>query len=463
MSRPWRFQFALLAGLLAGCCLAAGWLSRGGGWKSAGLPGLAAVGLAIALRLELGRRQARESERQAGAAAQYVQSGRPLAAGEPEATRLLVESLRPLWEERQALARQAQEQTTRLRAILDALDTALVAVDAERRVLFANAAAARLFHWGPTPQAGERIPALPRIAQLESWAREVQAQGEPAGGRLLLPDERTLQVNLSPLPAAGFVLLARDISHEVRMEAQRRDFIAAVSHELRTPLAAIQGYAESLLDAGAPPAATSAQEHLRIILANTQRLARLARDLVMLASLETGAYPYRFETAEAAALAAGAGDTLRPLAEEQGCTLRLGPLESGQVRVDADAWQRVLTNLLENAILHGGRGAEVRLSGQRREGEYCWKVADNGVGISWRDQARIFERFYRADRARTRGGSGLGLALVKHLVQDHGGRITLESSLGQGACFQVYLPLAAAQPPTRETPDPAAQTASGRG
>ncbi len=446
-------------GLAAGACAATGWLARGGDWKSAGLLALAAAGLMAALDFAGRRRRLRESESDALAAAACLRTGMPPAPGAPETARLLVESLRPLWDERQRQAESAEAQTRRLRAILESLDTALVAVDAERRVLFANAAAARLLHWGPTPAPGERIPALPRIAQLEAWAREVQTVAEPVGGRLLLPDERTLQLHLSPLPGAGFVLLARDISAEVQLEAQRRDFIAAVSHELRTPLASIQGYTETLLDSSALAAAGQAREFLQIILANTQRLSRLAKDLVMLASLETGAYPYRFELAEAAAVAAGLGDILRPLAQERGCRLHLGPLESGQVRVDAEAWQRVLLNLLENAIVHGGRGAEINLSGQRQGSEYCWRVEDNGVGISWRDQARIFERFYRADRSRSRGGSGLGLALVKHLVRDHGGNIRLESSLGQGSRFLVCLPLAE----TARAGESSAHTAPGKG
>lgn len=424
---------------------AGGWLARGGDWKSAGLLWLAAAGLAMAMARARRRQRLEGSEAMARAAAEMLQSERPSDASEPEALRRLVEELRPAWQTQARLRRQARENAERLQAILDALDTALVAADGERRVLFANRAAARLFHWGPTPAQGERLAALPRIAQLEAWAREVQASEAPVAGRLLLPDERTLQVNLSPLPAGGFVLLARDISAEVWREAQRRDFIAAVSHELRTPLTAIQGYTETLLEAPSPLPESQAEEFLRIILANTLRLSRLARDLVMLASLETGAYPYRREITEAAALAAGAADTLRPLAEEHECRLRIGPLESGQVRVDADAWQRVLLNLGENAILHGGRGSDVSLSGRREVDEYCWEVADNGAGISWRDQARIFERFYRADRARSGGGSGLGLALVKHIVQDHGGRVQLSSSLGQGSRFQVRLRLAEAE------------------
>ncbi|TAN22285.1 MAG: hypothetical protein EPN33_08430 [Acidobacteria bacterium] len=343
-----------------------------------------------------------------------------------------------------------------LTAVLDRLEEAVLVLDPRQQVRFANAAAAQLL---PQPR---RLPLLLRRSA------EVMASGQPWSGRMPLPDERTLQLRISPLalrggwagalgapsPAErqaagaagrGCLVSARDITAAVRLETTRRDFIAAISHELRTPLASIQGYAEMLAQKPEPPAADRAA-WLAVIADNAGRLARLIGDLATLSSLETGTYPFHFAALEAAALAAPALAVVTPLARERGVTLRQGALGPGQIRGDAPALERVLLNLLENAILHGHSPVEthrlrVELSGGVRQGAYEFLVRDTGAGISTRDQPRIFERFYRVQPAPGRSGSGLGLALVKHIVHEHSGEVTVESTLGAGSAFRVRLPL----------------------
>ncbi len=346
---------------------------------------------------------------------------------------------------------QEARNAVQLQRVLESLDTAIIAADGQRRVVYANSAASRIFHLGELPPRGKRLTALPRIPQLLSWAQQVIASGQAEAGRITLPDERTLQAYVTPFESTppGFVVLARDITDKVSLENSRRDFIAGVSHELRTPLTSIQGYTELLMQDDEMPLETRHQ-FLEIILSNTGRLTKLAQDLVTLSSIETGTYPFHFQTVDARTLPGPAVDVLLPHADEQQCEILLEDFESGQVRVDPDAMHRVLLNLIDNAIVHGGKGISIHLSGAVRGKEYEMVVRDTGVGIGTMDQPRVFERFYRVDKSHSRlgGGSGLGLALVKHIVREHGGQIELNSGLGKGTAFRIRLPLASAQEAT---------------
>jgi len=331
---------------------------------------------------------------------------------------------------------------------LDAVDAAVLILDAELRCWHANAAARPMFAL-PLQVKGARVPGLQRLPQLLHAAEDAVATGATWKGRLELGDGRCLRAAVSrPRGIEGCVVVARDITAAVRIETTRRDFVAALAHELRTPLTSIQGYAELLGDEAAAEART---RHLEALQRNVERLSRLSRDLVLLASVETGEYPLRLQPLDAAEAARTALEVLAPLAREHAAALKLGSVAPGRVRADAEALQRVLLNLLENAVLHGrgalhpppGAALEVALSGAVRGGEYVFEVADNGAGIGTSDQARIFERFYRVDRNRSATGrahgTGLGLALVKHLVEEQGGRVELESALGQGSRFRVRL------------------------
>lgn len=337
-----------------------------------------------------------------------------------------------------------------LRAVLSQVDTAILAVDREHHRLYANPAAERL--WALGPDASARVTALARLPELLAGLDEVGTQGGAWRRRLTLPDERTLEVNISALDAeAGSVILARDVSENVRLEMVRRDFIAALSHELRTPLTSIQGYAEMLRRSPEPNAATRA-EFLDIVIENTGRLSRLAQDLVLLSSLETGAYPFRFEPLDATTLVPPALAVMAPLAQDFKCQLLALDFDPGVVWGDRDALHRVLLNLIENAIVHGSAAdrtvpLQIELSGSRENEHYVWRVSDNGPGIGSADQPRVFERFYQVGSAHTSGptrrqrGAGLGLAVVKHVVREHGGEVAVESRLGEGSTFLIRLPL----------------------
>lgn len=319
-------------------------------------------------------------------------------------------------------------------SVLRSVDAAVLAVDVENRRIFAN------------PAADQLLPSLPRLPQLQEDAAAVMATGKPWHGRRELADGRTLEVHVTPLVhPPGCVLVARDLTSLARLETVRQDFVAGISHELRTPLSSVAGYAELLRD---EPDAERRAAYAGAIIRNAARLTRLAQDLVTLSAVETGAYPFQFEAVEIRAAVAAAIEVLRPLAAQRQCELRVGRLEEARVRADREALHRVLQNLIENALVHGGRDLEpdvvlrVEISGERQHSFYLLRVRDNGVGIGSTDQPRVFERFYRGRRhPEETHGTGLGLALVKHMVREHGGSITLESELGAGSTFGLRLPL----------------------
>ena len=365
----------------------------------------------------------------------------------PSALAPVAEVLAPAWQDARRRAEIAAAESARLQGILDGLDTAVAALDPAGRLLFANQAANALWPLHGT-RTGERPATLARVPELAQWLAAGKAGRK--SGRLELADGRVLQVEVTPWAEDGVVLAARDITALARLETVRRDFIAAASHELRTPVTSIRGYAEILQeDLAALGGGADWREPLAVIQHNARRLEKLAADLVTLSSMETGQYPFQFQRLNAAELLAPAAAVLRPLAAERGAAVTVGASESGWVRGDPEALHRALLNLGENALVHGTQGAgaaaalAVELTGQVCGGDYRLQVRDNGVGISSLDQPNVFERFYRADKSHTRpGGSGLGLALVKHIAHEHGGTVEMASRLGSGSSFTIRLPLA---------------------
>jgi len=222
----------------------------------------------------------------------------------------------PVLEDWRAELHRLRREATTLRTVLDHVETAILAIRRDHHRLYANPAAERLWALGPEP-AG-RVTSLARLPELMAGLEEVAGGGPAWRRRLLLPDERSWEVAVTPLDTqGGCVLVARDVSEGVRLETVRRDFVAALSHELRTPLTSIQGYAELLQQPDLAPADRA--EYLDVIVQNTERLNRLAQDLVLLSSLETGAYQFRFERLPADSLAAPALAVMAPLARELHC------------------------------------------------------------------------------------------------------------------------------------------------
>ena len=236
----------------------------------------------------------------------------------------------------------------------------------------------------------------------------------------------------------------QDIAQLRRSDQVRKDFTANVSHELRTPLAAIKAFAETLRE-GAAEDAEHRAEFLLEIETNADRMTRLVDDLLTLSALDSGARNPASEPVDLMRLAAEVTATLKPLAGRKELALRLEPFRDiPPVRGDRGQLKQVLTNLLDNAIKFTPEKGVIRVSASCGEGRVTVAVQDTGPGIPLEEQPRIFERFYRVDKARSRelGGTGLGLAIVKHIVEAHGGSVAMESRPGEGSAFRFTLPAA---------------------
>jgi two-component system phosphate regulon sensor histidine kinase PhoR len=221
----------------------------------------------------------------------------------------------------------------------------------------------------------------------------------------------------------------------------RRDFIANVSHELRTPLTSIQGYAETLLE---PATGEMKREFVEIILQNARRMTTLTEDLLTLARVESGEQRMELETVEASELLENAAHSFRAAAQAKGVELAIEASVDEPVRVDREAVYHVFSNLIDNAMKYAASGRRIVLGAQKAEGGVEFYVRDSGPGIAFEHLPRLFERFYRVDKARSRetGGTGLGLAIVKHIVLNHGGAVRVESELHHGSTFYFRLPAA---------------------
>jgi two-component system phosphate regulon sensor histidine kinase PhoR len=262
---------------------------------------------------------------------------------------------------------------------------------------------------------------------------------------------RAFDVTAAPLPDGGVVAVLRDLTETERVEKTRRDFIANVSHELRTPLTSIQGYSETLLDA-IPDNGAPNREFLEVIRKNAARMSRLTEDLLTLARVESGETRFDPEPVPPVELLHDAEESFREIARTQGVDLQIiegqgtgGTLESlPPVLADREAIHQVFSNLIENAMKYGRSGGRIELGALVATRGVEFYVRDFGAGISSEHLPRLFERFYRVDKARSResGGTGLGLAIAKHIMRAHGGSIRAESELTRGSTFLFTLPTA---------------------
>jgi two-component system phosphate regulon sensor histidine kinase PhoR len=253
---------------------------------------------------------------------------------------------------------------------------------------------------------------------------------------------RIFEISAAPLPSGGALAVLHDVTRIESAERSRRDFIANVSHELRTPLTSIQGYIETLIEG--PQLEPEVQnEFLGIILKNATRMNRLTEDLLALASLESPDNKLTRQLIRASAVVQDAMDALGGMVVDSGVELESAGAPEALVLVDSDAMNQVFGNLIENALKYARDSRRIRVGALLLHSEVEFFVQDFGPGIASEHLDRIFERFYRVDKARSResGGTGLGLAIVKHIVLAHGGRLWAESELGAGATFHFALPL----------------------
>jgi two-component system phosphate regulon sensor histidine kinase PhoR len=328
-----------------------------------------------------------------------------------------------------------------LAAMLDSMQEAVVAVTAEGQVRWSNSVMQRIA--GTQIRAGRSLTHSVRDPDLLACVKGALENAEVRTGRASsLAPGRVFEVNATPLPSGGALAVLHDVTRIEAAERTRRDFIANVSHELRTPLTSIQGYVETLLDEPAPDSET-AHEFLFIIQRSARRMSRLTEDLLTLAGVESPDYKLVAQSIRASALVDDAVASLGGLVADAGMQLELDGAPDDPVIADPDAVNQVFGNLIENALKYGASGGRLRVGARRLENEVEFYVQDFGPGIASEHLGRIFERFYRVDKARSRefGGTGLGLAIVSHIVHAHRGQAWVESELGSGAKFLFTLPL----------------------
>jgi two-component system, OmpR family, phosphate regulon sensor histidine kinase PhoR len=333
-----------------------------------------------------------------------------------------------------------------LTALLDSMQEAVIAINPQGQVSWCNAVMQRIA-LSPVQEGRALVHSIRDPEVLSSVASALtQRQASRRRATSVAPG-KIFEVNTAPMPGGGAVAVLHDISEKERSETTRRDFVANVSHELRTPLTCITGYVETLLDDQSVSSQT--REFLMIILKNASRMNRLTEDLLALASVESGDYKLRLQKIKASTLVEEAVGSLAGLVIDSELNLEVGEATDEPVMADLDALSQVFGNLVENAMKYGKAGGRVRVGARQQEAMVEFYVQDFGPGIAYEHLPRIFERFYRVDKARSResGGTGLGLAIAKHIVHAHGGDIRCESELGFGATFLFRLPRVVAPPP----------------
>jgi two-component system, OmpR family, phosphate regulon sensor histidine kinase PhoR len=337
---------------------------------------------------------------------------------------------------------EAEAERLRLAAVLERMTEGVLIADTNGDVQYANPAVARLFE--VQRAEGSRVAEVLRQYQLvEAWQKsrdsgEAQEESVEMPGRqrflhlVVLPDRQT----------GGSLLLVQDLTRVRKLETVRRDFVSNVSHELRTPLASLKALTETLRD-GALDDPKAAPRFLERIETEVDALTQMVTELLELSRIESGQVPLELKAVPAAALLLSASDRMRAQVERAGLALSVEAVEAlPDVSADQPRLEQVLVNLIHNAIKFTRPGGEVVLAAQTENDFVRFSVRDNGIGIPASELERIFERFYKANRARSGGGTGLGLSISRHLVEAHGGRLWAESREGQGSTFHFTIPCA---------------------
>ncbi len=343
-----------------------------------------------------------------------------------------------------------ERERNQLSAILCGMVEGVIAVDREERVVHLNQVAAQAFGVQPEQCLGMRLWEVIRVPAVVNTISSAMQSAAATQMELTLAQtakDIVLELHGSPLrdshgAVAGAVLVLHDVTELRRLEIVRREFVANVSHELKTPLTAIHGFVETMLDDEQMSRETQ-QRFLSKLRDQSARLAVLVSDLLTLSRVESEASAVDQEPLDLREPVLESAQALAALAEERGLALTTDvPEDPVMVSGDHEALRQIVGNLLENAIKYTPAGGRVGLSVRRTSGQAVLEVVDTGIGIEPQEQQRIFERFYRVDKARSRelGGTGLGLSIVKHLALALGGQVSVESTPGRGSTFRVVLP-----------------------
>lgn len=344
-----------------------------------------------------------------------------------------------------------EKEITQISVILGHMAEGVIGVNADQQILVINPAAEKILQLQPGAAVGKNLLEAARDVHLSDIiGQAIRTQSYFAGeAELTYPEEKILHAGAIGLPpSAGQmrgVLVFYDVTPIRKLEKMRREFVANVSHELRTPMTSIRGFLETLLG-GALKDANTSESFLKMMQEDTNRLTRLVDDLLELSKIESKESPLkrapldlRFEVEKAAAI-------IQPKMEQKKIRLENAiPSENfPKISADRDRLKQVFLNLLENAVKFNRDGGSIKIFAEKEQGRVRVSISDTGIGIPEEAVPHVFERFFRVDKSRTAGtgGSGLGLSIVKHIVESHGGQVSCQSRSGQGTTFSFTLPSA---------------------
>ncbi|OQX86459.1 MAG: phosphate regulon sensor histidine kinase PhoR [Candidatus Omnitrophica bacterium 4484_70.2] len=341
------------------------------------------------------------------------------------------------------------EDKNQLDAVLASVIEGVVAIDRNEKIILFNSALQKLFNLKREKVIGRFFWEVIRNNELNSLLKEVREKRKLEKKELTLffpQGEKIFQVHALPIKGenvvSGVVAVLHDITELKRLERMRIEFVANVSHELRTPLTSIKGFVETLKD-GAIDDPKNSRRFLSIIEAHTERLNNLINDLLELSKIESKEIKMKFQSVNLRELVDGVVSNFKGAIEQKGHKVVIEiPFDFTQVEVDLEKIEQVFINLLDNAIKFTPQGGKICIKATDRGKDVEIEISDTGIGIPKEDLQRVFERFYRVDKARSRelGGTGLGLSIVKHIVQAHRGTVDVESQIGKGSRFFFTLP-----------------------
>ncbi|MEX2212840.1 MAG: ATP-binding protein [Phycisphaeraceae bacterium] len=423
-------------------------------YRRIALGGLIMAGAAALLTLLIFNRQIAQPLRALETGAARFAGGnlsQPLPVPSSREVALLAETLNRMALQLDDKLRTITHQATERQAILASMIEGVIAFDAQGRVITMNGAAARLLDVDGAPARERRTIETIRNADLHRFIARAQAADESVEGDLSVAVSggvRSLNAHAAQLrddrgERAGLVIVLHDVTRLQQLETIRQQFVANVSHELKTPITAIKAAVETLMQ-DSDAFADAAPKFLPIIARQSDRLGAIVEDLLMLARIEQeeqagqialSPRPIRGVVCEAV-------ETCRSQAYDKRIEISIDVSPDAIARIDAPLLEQALVNLLDNAVKYSEPGTRVHVAVEREGGELMVLVSDEGPGIEARHLPRIFERFYRTDRARSRslGGTGLGLSIVKHIAAAHGGRVSVSSIVGKGSVFRIHLP-----------------------
>jgi len=350
---------------------------------------------------------------------------------------------------------QILESENRLKSVIANMISGIVVLGRDDKIVLMNKAAERMLGIPADQAVGIAYDRLKPPLPFEQLVFDCIYKREHVRDEIVLhePEEKTIDIHIIPLGQdtpnnAGIVIVLHDITAIRKLERMRSEFVANVSHELKTPISAVKGFAETLLSGSVEDKAT-VQSFIQIIYDESERLNRLLGDILELSKIETKKEPLHFAPIQMDALLHSVVEMMRPQANQKRIDLTLETPRDIYIEGDEDRLRQVFINLLSNGINYTPENGSVKMrltTAGGEDGEYdrvIVSVSDTGIGIPKKDLPRIFERFYRVDKARSRssGGTGLGLSIVKHLVELHHGTIQVKSELGVGSTFSVELPV----------------------